>query len=320
MNNELNFNESIHSGKSSLSDLRSLVDSQFIPLVDQADHCLNQLRLEMISLQSPTFNQHVKIQSILQQKINDILEQFILNQQDIKAVNVSWFNDGSTIGSWNSLMESFDTFLKTISMFNYQGTVKIEFHESTIIFHGQTGTTDFDSGFRKEIYAITRKLFSEKKLLTYGITEDEHLMIKLDYSHQDSKIYNISLEQQGLVIGFSNCFENYVADLDLINDLGKHIVIEIGEDLEVTKFDSIPQVLAQGMKDENIDKTVLHFPFIFRPISLIIPKSGEVRNLEFVLSQIVTGSVLPYDHDRKVDVDFKKKIFHYIDLFSIISD
>jgi hypothetical protein len=50
----------------------------------------------------------------------------------------------------------------------------------------------------------------------------------------------------------------------------KHNIMEINSELELTRISYIPENL-------NLETKVIHFPFMFQPISFVIPNTGELN-------------------------------------------
>jgi hypothetical protein len=107
------------------------------------------------------------------------------------------------------------------------------------------------------------------------------------------------------VVGFSNIFSRYNCEIEDLKTIGSHNIIEIGNDLSVKHSVGLLEL------DDTLmaTKDILHFPFIFRPLSIILPVKGSVVTTNFLNSQ--------EDEDkRKHDVS---KYFRTIDFFSLFN-
>lgn len=81
--------------------------------------------------------------------------------------------------------------------------------------------------------------------------------------------------------------------------LDSHNVVEINNDLSIKHYVGLPDLT----RIESANKEILHFPFIFRPLSIILPMKGNLVTEAFSRS-------LDDENKRKQDVS---KFFRTID-------
>ena len=90
-----------------------------------------------------------------------------------------------------------------------------------------------------------------------------------------------------------------------VRQVGEHTIIEINSDLSMKHYMGIPELT----RIESANKEILHFPFLFRPVSIILPVKGNLVTQAFSHS-------LDDEKTRKQDVS---KHFRTIDFFSLFN-
>ena len=170
---------------------------------------------------------------------------------------------------------------------------------------------------RKFIYVVTRKLLRQKVLLTFGLEKTAKpglfkLDLKVDISHDDSLVYKVNFKvgsKENYFVGFSNIFCHYRSLLENVKAVGEHNVIEIGSDLSVKNFFGIPDL----SRLESANKEILHFPFLFRPVSIILPMKGHLATEAYSRS---LASSQDSEQMREQDVS---TYYRTIDFFSLFN-
>lgn len=220
---------------------------------------------------------------------------------------------------WDRILSLLPTFLTVASSFRYVGEVVFVIDEKTLQIKASAKISDNIEDKREEIYALTRRLLAEKAVLTFKIHNETNgradIVLNLDISHNDFSIYALDLiEKQGLLLGFSNLFSNYRIEKNSVNSQVHHPCIEITEELEVIKRDYIPVELLT----HDSSREIFHFPFLFRPLSLIIPIKGKIFPISYLGHLGVTGSGENEKSKRDSAHTDRKVHFSYIDFFSLL--
>jgi hypothetical protein len=196
-----------------------------------------------------------------------------LSQAQIYFSDKSWGNK-----EWNSILKIIPDMLSLMDLISFKKNVQLVQDKDVFKLRGWIGQDCSIEKKRTEIYSIFRNLLKHKTLLTYKIIETEKydesiLEIVFDLSHNENMRYEVHGDKGFGMIGFSNVFSTYeIKDQDK-NPMFKHHILEINRELELNRISYIPENL-------NTTSKVIHFPFMFQPISFIIPNAGELKYRE----------------------------------------
>ena len=97
--------------------------------------------------------------------------------------------------------------------------------------------------------------------------------------------------------------------LDDIKKIGEHNVIEVMNDLSVKHFFGIPDLT----RLDSANKEILHFSFLFRPVSIILPMKGNLSTDSYSRS-LATSQEDNYSREHDVSIHYRT-----IDFFSLFN-
>jgi hypothetical protein len=300
-------------GLSTLEDIQLLSGFSVSPLVSHAYYYLSEMKRKADSISSIQVTEFDQVGKVLDEKLASIIEEFFGNKSRFKEYNYTRDVQKIDLKKWNLVLETIPEILSIVTLFSYHGGVDVRFNEGRFSISGlilQDGNLERS---RKLIYVITRKLLRNKVLLTFNLEQTARtglfkLDLKADLSHDDSLVYrvlfNVNHEEKYLV-GFSNVFCQYRAHLEDVKLVGEHNIVEIRTDLSVKHTMGIPEL----SRIESANKEILHFPFLFRPLSIILPMKGNL---------VTTGPSHSLDDENKRKQDVSK-YFRTIDFFSLFN-
>ncbi len=312
-NSALNYQTDYEKSLDALDDIQMLSGFSISPLVSNAYFYLSELKRKADELASGQVGNYSAVEKVLDEKLTSIIEDFFSNKSRFKDFSVTKSTAGIELKKWNLVFETIPEILSVVTLFNYHGAVDVRFDENRLFVSGlilEDGNLEVN---RKLIYVITRKLLRSKVLLTFNLGKTARtglfkLDLKADLSHDDSLVYRVHFKvnkNEQYLVGFSNIFYRYRSNLDDISQIEKHNIVEIGSDLSVRSYFGIPELT----RIESANKEILHFPFIFRPLSIILPMKGNLVTEAFSRS-------LDDENKRKQDVS---KFFRTIDFFSLFN-
>lgn len=308
-----NYQNDFEKGLTTLEDIQMLSGFSISPLVGHAYFYLSEMKRKADAIASGQVSNFDQVKKILDQSLTSIIQEFFGNKSRFKDFNFYKNTQKIDLKKWNLILESIPEILSIANLFNYHGAVDVRFDENRLMIGGLILEDGNLERSRKLIYVITRKLLRNKILLTFNLEKTARsglfrLVLKADLSHDDALVYrilfNVNKEEKYLV-GFSNIFCQYRAQIDDVKLLGEHNVIEIRNDLSLKHYTGIPEL----NRIESANKELLHFPFLFRPLSIILPMKGNLVTEAFSRS-------LDDENKRKQDVS---KYFRTIDFFSLFN-
>jgi hypothetical protein len=137
-----------------------------------------------------------------------------------------------------------------------------------------------------------------KLTLNIDISHDEHLVYRLPFKPNSKRNY---------LVGFSNVLANYRVQFDEISKIGEHQIIDVGNDLTVKTYIGIPNL----SRIESTNKEILHFSFLFRPISIILPMRGTL-SIDNLFRETSTNE----EEESKHDVSISYRTIDFFSLFN----
>lgn len=299
-------------GLNTLEDIQLLSEFSVSPLVSHAYYYLSEMKRKADALSSTPVEHFDAVAKVLDDKLTGIFNDFFGNKIKFKGHDYYKSTEGIDLKKWNLVFEVIPEVLSVVTLFNFHGNADVRFDKSRLQISGlilEDGHFDLN---RKLIYVITRKLLRNKVLLTFNLEKTARtglfkLTLKADLSHDETLSYkvNFKVKEEQYQIGFSNILCQYRALLEDVEQVGEHTIVEIKEDLSVSHYMGVPEL----SRMESANKEILHFSFLFRPLSLILPMKGHLVADAFTRS-------LDDDNKRKQDVSKKIRTIDFFSLFN----
>lgn len=284
---ENNYQFDFKNALSALEDIQILSDYSLTPLISNAYFYLTELKrkADLSGKSSEDKIQCDLIEKLLKEKLSNIVYEFFGNKNKFKSYQYVDEADGLDIRKWNLVLENIPEFLTVVSMFSYHGLIDINLSNCSLKVSGVILNSSHIEISRKLIYAITRKLLRNKLILTYKLTQISsqspyRLELNLDFSHDKSFIYKIPIDKTKcggsgeLALGLADNLFRYKISKEKAIKLEEHHVFEIYSTLN-TSF-NIRKI--DGYDPDINKKDIIHFPFIFRPFSIILPVKGSLED------------------------------------------
>ncbi len=297
---------------STLEDIQMLSEFSVSPLVSHAYFYLSEMKRKADALSDGQILQYNQVGMVLDEKMTSIISNFFGNKSRFKDFSYNKNTNKIDLSKWNMVLETIPEILSVVTLFNYHGGADVHFDENRFSVSGlilQNGNLERN---RKLIYVLTKKLLRSKVLLTFNLESTARtglfkLDLRADLSHDESLNYRVNFKVDGehYLIGFSNVFCHYRSCLEDVKKAGDHNIIEIRPDLSVHHSFGIPELT----RIESANKEILHFPFLFRPLSIILPMKGNL---------VTTGLSRSLDDEKKRKQDVSKH-FRTIDFFSLFN-
>lgn len=276
-------NNHLEKSKAQLKNLFELSDPKNDSLVIQAIQHLEALENELKTGDSGLSQ---KIVHLLTQELINIYTEFLCHSS-FQGLNL--FFGRQTFSSTESLfkiIEALPSFFKVISYFRFKPDAFISIHENEVLIQGYLLDEQNFEKFKTEIYCEMRRLLSQHSFLTYEISQDNLILIKCTFDNPKQS-YCLRFRRNSscvvLLPSIISQFETHTPPKF------PHLCLEITDDLRLVKQQGVPQNMTEGQSPD--DKVIFHFPFVFRPLSLIIPTRGKIMPLNGNTSDEDTGSV-----------------------------
>ena len=311
-----------------LDDLYTLGGMELYPLFDRLHFHLDQMK-EGGMLGEGKFPE---LKKLFTEKITGYLDQFYQAAEAKTQFNIVPYYENMSLHDLETTCGVLPVIFEAGSLFKFSGPTKMVIKSSEIIFKGRTSSKLNFAELREETYRMIRHFLNKKVLFTFEIFElsdPEYidLEFKFTYHSKDSGYYMINNPEQMSFV-FDSFVKKFVLNSSEAMMKGKHEVYLIDKNCTLKTFSnkSIKQVFDSSVELPFDGTTILHFPFLFRPLSLIIegkekvPSSLRTTKAEQDLSQEKQGNS---DWDGVAESAFEamnapKNKALYLDLFHLM--
>ena len=313
-----NYQSDYEMSLSTLEDIQLLSEFSLSPLIGRAYFHLSEIKRKADAASLGQVAHYDMVAQVLDDKFESIFSEFFSNKSKFK--NFDYYKSTTKIDlkKWNLIFEIIPEVLSVVSLINYHGSIETSLDESRLLVSGMIIEDGILQMNRKFIYTVTRKLLRQKVLLTFNLEKTAKaglfkLDLKVDISHDDTLVYKVNFKvnnKENYLVGFSNIFCRYRALFENIKALGEHNVIEVSNELEVKHSFGIPDL----SRLESANKEILHFPFLFRPVSIILPIKGNLSTDSFSRS---LASRHDDEQKREQNVSTYYRTIDFFSLFNI---
>lgn len=308
--------KSFQRGIQYLDDIQSLSEENLSPLIRQAIFQFAESRKT---------NASVALGVDALPRIYKFFEGFIeRNKEKIKrnthisAVELKINHNKFSLLDWDDLLESLPLFVEAIHSLPFKGSTSLDITANQCCFHGELDLEKNIEAERVKIYAITRKLLSLGIVLTFKGTQANEtslsIELKMVSDRNSDQSYLIDMDQKHIpLLGLSPIVDQFSISPESLLQRGRHLCIEIKEDLKVEKFYRPTKKSIEAKTECEI----LHFAFLFRPVSIIIPKKGCLIR-EAHLHELLGYTGCGKDEPRQ-DVDESSRNYFFLDILSLMA-
>jgi hypothetical protein len=303
---------------STLEDIQLLSEFSMSPLIGRAYFHLSEMKRKADEVNMGVVASYDAVANVLDEKFESIITEFFNNKAKFKKFDYFKSTSKIDLKKWNLIFETIPEILSVVSLFNYFGAVEANLDDSRLVVTGLILENGHIEMNRKFIYVATRKLLRQNILLTFNLEKTERsglfkLVLKVDISHDDLFVYRVNFKvspKENYYVGFSNIFCQYRALLDDVKSVGEHNVVEVTNDLQLRHSFEIPDLT----RLESANKEILHFPFLFRPLSIILPMKGNLSTDAYSRS---LASSQDDNYTREHDVSTYYRTIDFFSLFNL---
>ena len=284
-----------------LEDLYLLGDQNLYPLFNNLHFYLNELKFHNFFQKR---NQFSNLETLLKEKINNEVKDIFRNAKAGAKIDIVDNLVSPDLEELDIILKTIPVAKKLISKFNLKSRVKIFLANEYLTFEGRLPKDKDLEKLRDISYQITRELFQNKVLLTFDLLEINSkdcftISFKFSFSKKKSTFYLPVDEEKVLVL--PSLLKNFQIDPSKVKQIGQNSIYRLKKNFNLEKYSSIHDV-DSIRRNESI---VLHFSFLFRPISLIIDGDDSCKLDDHLKS------------DNKTDVTVNK-LFFEVDIFSLL--
>ena len=219
-----------------------------------------------------------------------------LSNVNIQNLNINFIGN-SNIEFLCKFKNQVSSLVNVLNIFTISGPVDITFSENHVYTSFFVNDVKADLNSKSKLKDITNYFFTQELLLTFetvSVPKKGQLMVlDLDFCY-DGEQFCIHRLNDKVKLTLPRFIESY--EVKVKEDLpeSKHLVIELTKDITLKLASRLPDYLDDSLTDVN-HKTkycLYHFPFLFRPISIIIPNEDIDSTLGSTTKSERTGSVM----------------------------
>ncbi len=273
--------KNIEKGKAAFEDLHLLADPVLFPLIGRAYHHFSEVATS--TYQKDLLKDLPVLQKFIHDSFQSLLEDFFLKKGDALLWTLMKDENNLEVKHWEKILAILPDVLQIVGCFKFKGCISIDVSPKGLIFKGEIFNGQSIKDHRLTIYKAFRRLLSKKTLLTFDVVEQGNsfateLRLWADITHDEKELITyeffpiaFSGLNQSVSVAFSHVLKNYRISLADLKNIGDHITIEITPNMDVIRRDKLPEDFESVFSRSEI----IHFHFLFRPISLIIGAKGK---------------------------------------------
>ncbi len=291
-----NLFEEIRKSKEAFLDISQLSSPDLGPILQRALFHLDEIKQNINSKNNESVEY---LNPILQKGLSAILEEELLSLKHVNSQSVSISNQVS-LSDWKKLVAILPIVKDFVQKFPLKEYVNIELVEGILSIKSIVNNNFDLNEIRSFSYSASKSLIRKNTILTYKLNSknNEEIEFSFDFSNSAIEVYGIEISDE-LKISFDSRLANYIVDHTKDNfSLDCHIFIELEEKGRVNRYPGFPH----DFNAKQNTNELIFFPFLFRHVVLSLPKKGK----------IICNNI--------INAENKKNIYHYIDLFSLISE
>jgi len=248
-----------------IEDLRKIGGASMAPLANQIQYYLTSM-LDSAQSQGPLPVQYKNLTQVFKNQINSTLAKAFPTGDSVKRLS-SYFEQTAGFYIWENALAHTER-LTTIANSFAPTQVDFRLENDGIVIKLNPSDQANISACRVEAYKFTQELFKQKSILSYTICEKSELSVELRIRYSVLEDRDISFNVDSLCL--NPIFSNYVTTIDALKNIGEHHVVMIDQNANVKLLNSIPD-------QDTLNSTMIHLPFLFRPLSLIIFGEGSLQ-------------------------------------------
>ena len=296
-----------------IEDLYTLGNAELFPLFDRLFYQVGELSRfdsSALDLDTPRYN---SIEKLFEKHAQRLVQTYFGSLKGHCHVDLLSNLEGVGLARVDLICELLPHIFNCGDLFNFKQNLLIELNKSDITFKGKIDLPENLESLRIDCYRLSRTFLDLGVLFTFESLEADSeslydIVFKFAMPDDDSLLLGVRLGEQRW-LSFPAMIAKFRVAPEALKGIGKHKIYTIDKNYQLNNIDP-----------ENIDEfclksqvTALHFPFLFRPISLIISGESTMVEKSILFRQSSTGC------DENLEVD-EKPIWQHIDLVDLMKN
>lgn len=263
-------------GMDAIEDLHLLADPGLSPVISRVHFHLSEIRRKA----EQSLEDHpglLPVKNKIKDEFRFLLEEATLKIDNCRQLILRDTETTLNLMQWGRLIETLPLAIKLVAKFPVTGMLEASYDAKALSIRATLEGYDGLEKIKSEVYRLSREFFALKTLPTFQIEKNNQVVFKFDYSHVDDLVYNVDLNKKRVLL--SNIFSDYEMPIDKIDLIDNQTTLILSADGEFYYFESMKTKAIKNSICNGAKPALFHFPFLFRPLSIIIPREGEVAPL-----------------------------------------
>jgi hypothetical protein len=298
-----------------LEDIQRLSEENVSPLIRQAIYSFQQSNTAHLEYR-PLLSDFPQV-LFFWKSFTENLKQRLLERRDLENVELLIESESLPLKQVEVLSKCLPSFIDVLCCLTFKEFVTIECREEQILAKGKIQLCSELENRRIEIYRLTRWFLKQGMILTFShgsiLNDETEMTLKLRLPDLANQVALLDFEKKGTpLVGLSPIIADYKVSSDAALRLGRHLCIEITEDLNVEKYYRLPR----RVLNEKSSTEIMHFAFLFRPVSFIIPRRSRLTKVD---DRMMLGGTGRGISTAQQEVDESNRGYFFIDILSLMS-
>jgi hypothetical protein len=245
------------------------------------------------------------------------LKQRLMDRRELENVHFSFSDADLNLAEVEALSSVLPSFVDVLCNLTFQNDVHMDFSGSELCARGKIKLSSDLENRRTDLYRLTRWFLKKEMILTFSLDKIEddcaEIQLRLKFADQNNQIMLLdSPLKKTPLVGLSASLVDYKVSHNFASRLGRHLCIEITDDFGVEKHYRMPKRICS----EKSQAEIMHFAFLFRPVSFIIPRAGRLIAVDDLMMLGGTGRDI---YTAQQEVEESNRSYFFIDILSLMS-
>jgi len=249
-----------------LNELFEMVDLKDLTKVSEVYSRVNSLKAEVEK--SFKLDKHPAVKNLLERELDGLLLSFAEKNHSLQQVSVQ-VDRNQDIEAWNRNLTWTTKVLELVTLFQPQGNFACTMTANKLTLKFDR-LGDFDVELvRPRSYSLTRELLDHQGMLTFNVLEDG-LEFVLCWEEHQNYLWVFQEAETGIHFALPKLISNYEITSESLAKKGKHLTYTFDRNFSLRETENLQN------SEQKDAQTILHFSFLFRPVSFIIPYEGQI--------------------------------------------
>lgn len=270
------FHKDYRHGVDALEDLHRLGSPDLSPVIGRVHYHLSEIRRKA----QQSLEDHPGLEPLktkIKEEFRFLLEEATLTLDGCHQLVIREKTHTLNLMQWGRLIEVVPMAIKMISQFPVEGMIEASFDNKALELKTRLQSWHELENIKSKVYRLSRECFEKKILPTFQVGEAHQVIYRFDFSHIEDFVYSVDLVKRR--VNLSNIFQDYQIPIEKVDAIHNQTALIMSANGEFYYFENLNADVVKKSISKGARPALFHFPFLFRPLSIIIPRDGEIAPL-----------------------------------------